>query len=73
MNLFAIKIHSLLFDSKCLVGIVSQEPILFNMSIRDNIAYGDNSRSDIPIEEIIEVAKQANIHDFIKSLPQVSC
>lgn len=35
------------------------------MSIRDNIAYGDNSRNDISIEEIIEVAKQANIHDFI--------
>jgi len=41
------------------------------MSIRDNIAYGDNSRNDISIEEIIEVAKQANIHEFIQTLPQV--
>jgi len=41
------------------------------VSIRENIAYGDNSRSDIPLEEIIEVAKQANIHDFILTLPQV--
>ena len=41
------------------------------MSIRENIAYGDNSRSDIPLEEIIDVAKQANIHDFILTLPQV--
>ena len=41
------------------------------MSIRDNIAYGDNSRNDISIEEIIEVAKQANIHDFIQTLSQV--
>ena len=51
--------------------MVSQEPVLFDMSIRENIAYGDNSRSDIPLEEIIDVAKQANIHDFILTLPQV--
>jgi len=55
-----------------LVGIVSQEPVLFDMSIRANIAYGDNSRSDIPMEEIIEAAKNANIHDFIQHLPDVS-
>ncbi len=54
------------------VGIVSQEPVLFNMSIRENIAYGDNSRQDIPINEIIEAAKLANIHDFIQCLPQVN-
>ena len=41
------------------------------MSIRENIAYGDNSRTDIPLDEIIHVAKQANIHDFIQTLPQV--
>lgn len=55
-----------------LVGIVSQEPILFNMSIRENIAYGDNHRNDIPIEEIIQAAKNANIHNFIEQLPEVS-
>ena len=55
-----------------LVGIVSQEPILFDMSIKENIAYGDNSRNDIPMEEIIEAAKNANIHDFIQTLPQVN-
>lgn len=54
-----------------LVGIVSQEPVLFDMSIKDNIAYGDNNRTDIPMEEIIEAAKNANIHDFIQKLPQV--
>jgi ABC-type multidrug transport system fused ATPase/permease subunit len=54
------------------IGIVSQEPILFDYSIADNIRYGDNSRTDIPIEEVIEVAKKANIHDFIsKKLPKV--
>ncbi|CAF4895872.1 unnamed protein product [Rotaria sp. Silwood1] len=52
------------------IGIVSQEPVLFDMSIRENIAYGDNSRNDIPIEEIIEAAKNANVHDFIQKLPQ---
>ncbi len=55
------------------VGIVQQEPVLFDMSIRENIAYGDNNRTDIPLSEIIEVAKQANIHDFIQRLPDVRC
>ncbi len=41
------------------------------MSIRENIAYGDNSRTDIPLKEIIEVAKQTNIHDFIRTLAEV--
>ncbi|CAF2778474.1 unnamed protein product [Rotaria sp. Silwood2] len=50
------------------IGIVSQEPVLFNMSIRENIAYGDNSRKDIPLDEIIQAAKNANIHDFIQFL-----
>jgi ATP-binding cassette subfamily B (MDR/TAP) protein 1 len=42
------------------------------MSIHENIAYGDNNRNDIPMEEIIEAAKNANIHDFIQRLPKVS-
>jgi ABC-type multidrug transport system fused ATPase/permease subunit len=53
------------------VGIVSQEPILFDLSIAENIAYGDNSR-EVPMDEIIEAAKKANIHDFITKLPQVN-
>ena len=55
-----------------IVGIVSQEPLLFDTSIRENIAYGDNTRMDIPLEEIIEAAKNANIHDDIQCLPDVS-
>ena len=51
------------------IGIVSQEPILFDLSIKDNIAYGDNSR-DVSTDEIIEAAKKANIHDFIGTLPK---
>ena len=53
------------------MGIVSQEPILFDASIRENIAYGDNSR-EVPMNEIIEAARKANIHEFISSLPDVS-
>ena len=48
------------------IAIVSQDPILFSDSIRDNIAYGKPNASDA---EIIEVAKAANVHDFIMSLP----
>lgn len=40
------------------------------MTIAENIAYGDNSR-EIKIDEIIEVAKKANIHEFIINLPLV--
>ena len=52
------------------IGIVSQEPVLFDLTIAENIAYGDNSR-EIPMDEIIKAARDANIHDFIASLPDV--
>ena len=52
------------------LGIVSQEPILFDTSISDNIRYGANHR-EVSDEEIIDSAKAANIHDFMQSLPQV--
>jgi ATP-binding cassette subfamily B (MDR/TAP) protein 1 len=54
------------------MGIVSQEPVLFDRTIAENIAYGDNSR-EVPMEEIIEAAEKANIHSFISSLPLVRC
>ncbi|CAG7815401.1 unnamed protein product [Allacma fusca] len=50
------------------MAIVSQEPALFDRTMADNIAYGDNSRS-VDMSEIIEAARSANIHDFISSLP----
>ncbi|XP_029414182.1 multidrug resistance protein 1A isoform X3 [Nannospalax galili] len=50
------------------LGIVSQEPILFDCSIGENIAYGDNSRV-VSQDEIERAAKEANIHQFIESLP----
>ncbi|XP_048807065.1 ATP-dependent translocase ABCB1 isoform X4 [Lagopus muta] len=51
------------------IGIVSQEPILFDFTIAENIAYGDNTR-EVSHEEIISAAKAANIHSFIDSLPE---
>uniref|UniRef100_A0A673ARF2 ABC-type xenobiotic transporter n=1 Tax=Sphaeramia orbicularis TaxID=375764 RepID=A0A673ARF2_9TELE len=51
------------------IGIVSQEPVLFDCSLAENIAYGDNSRT-VTMEEIQEAAKSANIHDFIQGLPK---
>jgi len=50
------------------MGLVSQEPTLFDASIGENIAYGDNSRK-VSQEEIIEAATKANIHSFIQILP----
>ena len=52
------------------LGIVSQEPTLFDRSLSENIAYGDNSR-DVSMDEVVEAARKANIHNFIASLPQV--
>ncbi|XP_025960915.1 ATP-binding cassette sub-family B member 5 [Dromaius novaehollandiae] len=65
------------FDTKTLhlqwlrsrLGLVSQEPILFDCSIAENIQYGDNSRA-VSQEEIEEAAKAANIHAFIERLPE---
>ena len=53
------------------IGLVSQEPALFNMTIADNIRYGANFR-EVTDDEVEEAAKSANIHDFIMSLPKVS-
>ncbi|XP_066997611.2 ATP-dependent translocase ABCB1 [Anabrus simplex] len=50
------------------LGIVSQEPVLFDRTIAENIAYGDNSR-EVPLSEIMAAARNANIHNFIASLP----
>ena len=48
------------------VGIVLQDSILFSGTIADNICYGKPNAS---MDEVISAAKQANIHDFIESLP----
>ncbi|XP_051842179.1 bile salt export pump isoform X1 [Antechinus flavipes] len=51
------------------IGIVSQEPILFACSIADNIRYGDNTK-DVPMENVINAAKKAQLHEFVMSLPE---
>lgn len=62
-----IDIKSLkLFDVRKFLGIVTQETVLFNESVKNNIAYG---LKDYPMEKIIEVSKAANAHNFIMELP----
>lgn len=51
------------------LGVVQQEPVLFDRTLAENIAYGDNTRK-VTMHEIIEAAKAANIHTFISSLPK---
>lgn len=53
------------------LGIVSQEPNLFSRTIAENIAFGDNRR-EVGMDEIIQAAKDANIHNFIVGLPMVN-
>merc|ERR1739844_370844 len=50
------------------LGIVSQEPVLFDRSIAENIQYGDNERT-VSMEEVIDAARKANIHSFVAALP----
>ena len=51
------------------MGVVSQEPVLFSSSIAENIALGGEN---VTREQILQSAKEANAHDFISKLPQVS-
>lgn len=48
------------------IGFVSQEPFIYNASVRDNITFG----SEYGESEMLEAAKLANAHDFISELPQ---
>ncbi|MHA1734342.1 MAG: ABC transporter ATP-binding protein [Promethearchaeota archaeon] len=49
------------------IAIVSQDTFLFNKSVRENITFG---REGATMEEVVEAARIANIHDFIASLPE---
>ncbi|CAF4280053.1 unnamed protein product [Rotaria sp. Silwood2] len=49
------------------IGLVSQEPILFDLTIAENITYG---LENVPMEDIVNAARAANIHQFIQQLPQ---
>ncbi|KAM5141520.1 ATP-dependent translocase ABCB1-like isoform 1-T3 [Mantella aurantiaca] len=48
------------------IGVVSQEPVLFGTTIKENIRYG---REDVTDAEIIQATKEANAYDFISKLP----
>jgi subfamily B ATP-binding cassette protein MsbA len=63
IDLKSVEVESL----RALIGIVTQETILFNDTVRNNIAYG---LDDCPIERIEEAAKAANAHNFIKDMPE---
>lgn len=49
---------------------MSQEPVLFNCSIKENIIYGIEDK--VNQADIEKAAQTANIHDFIQNLPHVS-
>ncbi|HEU5430303.1 MAG TPA: ABC transporter ATP-binding protein [Thermomicrobiales bacterium] len=49
------------------IAIVQQEPFLFSVSIRDNIAYG---RDDATMDDVIAAATAAQAHDFIMAMPE---
>uniref|UniRef100_A0A671WTY9 ATP-binding cassette, sub-family B (MDR/TAP), member 4 n=1 Tax=Sparus aurata TaxID=8175 RepID=A0A671WTY9_SPAAU len=66
---YDIKDNNLGHSNGISMGIVSQEPVLFDCTLAENIAYGDNSRT-VTMEEIEAAAKAANIHSFIQELPQ---
>lgn len=51
-----------------LIAVVSQEPILFDATIEENIRFG---RINVSKVELIEAAKAANAHSFISTLPEV--
>uniref|UniRef100_A0A914P0P4 Uncharacterized protein n=1 Tax=Panagrolaimus davidi TaxID=227884 RepID=A0A914P0P4_9BILA len=63
VNINEINIHSL----RKIIGIVQQEPSLFNFTIAENIRI---SCPEITQERMIEICKMANAHDFIETLPK---
>ncbi|HNL37998.1 MAG: ABC transporter ATP-binding protein [Saprospiraceae bacterium] len=58
-----LKLH----DWRALLGIVSQEAILFNDTVRNNILFSSTGATD---EDVVAAAKAANAHDFITALPE---
>ncbi|HLA39369.1 MAG TPA: ABC transporter ATP-binding protein, partial [Candidatus Glassbacteria bacterium] len=52
-------------DVRALTGIVTQETILFNDTVRNNIAYG---LANVPLERVIQAAEAANAHQFISEM-----
>jgi subfamily B ATP-binding cassette protein MsbA len=62
-----IDIRDLTFKSlSSLVSIVTQDTVLFNDTVRNNIAYG---REDLPLDKVREAAEAAFAHDFVQEMP----
>ncbi|RKO97724.1 hypothetical protein CXG81DRAFT_13030 [Caulochytrium protostelioides] len=55
---------------RSVIGLVSQEPNLYEMTIRENILLGQPTGLPASEADVIQAAKDANVHDFITSLPQ---
>jgi len=67
ISIDGIDIRQVLLDSlRSQLGLVTQDIILFNDTIRNNIAYG---LADIPLERIVQAARAAMAHDFIMATP----
>ncbi len=58
--------HVQITSLRQLIGIVTQETVLFNDTVRNNIAYG---LADCPLDRIVEAARAANAHHFISEMP----
>ncbi|CAH1756276.1 1903_t:CDS:2 [Entrophospora sp. SA101] len=56
-------------DLRSNIALVSQEPSLYNMTIKDNVIFGAKEGQSPTQEDVERVCKEANIHDFIKDLP----
>lgn len=54
-------------DLRACTGVVSQEPLLFDATVEENIRYG---KPDATFEEIVKAAQSANAHDFIMTFPE---
>jgi subfamily B ATP-binding cassette protein MsbA len=63
LDLKQVSLHSLRES----IGIVTQETILFNDTVRNNIAYG---LDDCSLERVVQAARAANAHDFIREMPR---
>ena len=49
-------------------GVVSQEPVLFDTTIKENIMFG---REGVTMDEVIQATRESNAYDFIQKLPKV--
>jgi len=56
-------------DYRSYIGLVSQEPSLYAGTLRENIMYGVEGK-DVTEEDVVRACKEANIYDFIISLPE---